>query len=83
MKKLVFSLALLAGITFYTSCSSDDNNDGGGNSNCVTCSITFEGGSNTKEICNIDGIAFDGDYNTEVSYDDYIAGQESVGYECN
>ncbi|WP_159801626.1 hypothetical protein [Flavobacterium sp. MK4S-17] len=81
MKKLILSVAVLAIMT-VAACSSDD--DGGkSKEGCVTCSITFEDGSNTKEVCNVDGIAFDDGDDTGVDYDDYVAGQESLGYNCN
>jgi|GEM_PF-2403222 len=81
MKKSLYSLIVLLNVLVVSSCSSDDNK-GKTDTGCVTCSVSFEGGSNTKEICNVDGIAYDNDYNTGIPYEDYVNAQESLGYSC-
>ena len=59
-------MALLAGMTIVA-CSNDD--DKGGNSNCITC--TAQGQS--VEICKGDnGNAYIGNQDSGVSYDDYV-----------
>ena len=80
MKKTAYLLLSLFSILTIGSCSSDD--DKGENDVCVICTKTVNGESYSKEVCNVDGMAYDGDINMEIPYDDYIASEESIGYTC-
>lgn len=79
MKKLVLSMALLAGMTFVACSSDDDNNNSNNNNsgdNCVTCTVTFEGQSTNNEVC-------ESSYDSSDEYQTVIAAFEQNGATCN
>jgi len=86
MKKIML-MACAAGLFAFTSCSSDDDNDG--SSNCQTCTVTFEGSTNTTTYCDNedgtytitleDGTETTQDIPEDVSFDEFIASQEQLG----
>lgn len=76
MKKLILSMALLAGLAIV-SCSKDDD---GGNGNCVTCSMQGQ----SVEICKAEnGNATAAGQEFPILFDEYIDGLEEAGADCN
>ena len=68
MKKIILAVALLAGMTFVA-CSSDDDK---GN-NCVDCTVSFDGQSQTYQVCKADnGNATVQGQDSGIGYDDYV-----------
>jgi len=96
MKKIML-MAFAAGLFAFTStsCSSDDDG-GGSSSDCITCSMDFEGNEFETEYCdNGDGTATvtvtsggqsvsqEQDIPEDFTFEDYVDSQEQSGADCN
>ncbi|MFD2601128.1 hypothetical protein [Flavobacterium suzhouense] len=83
MKKLILSMALLAGMTFVA--CSDDDGDKKSNSNCVTCdAYTIQGVTAPEQtICKGEnGNAFINNQDTGMSYTSAVEAMEMMT-DCN
>jgi hypothetical protein len=71
MKKLILSAAIIAGLSFFAACNSDDNNDNNTNSRCVKCTTELSGQAEYT-VCRED-------FDTQEQYDEAVEAAEAVG----
>lgn len=72
MKKVILSVAVIAGLCTFAACNSDDNNDNNVASRCVVCTTDISGQSDEYTLCR-------DDFNTQEQYDEAVEAAEAIG----